>query len=241
MDDLVRLGNKNDGGYLLRKSDLLASKLLLSFGIETDWSFEKEFISKVDIKLDAYDASTNFSLFIYQSLYLLYKFKPLKSLKKILSFIEFKKFFSDNKFFHKKFLGDFKDERYISLETILSKLKTNNIFIKIDIEGSEYRCLDTLIEFQEKYTSVIIEFHDVDCNLKKIIKFIKNFKLNIVHIHVNNYTPLTNNYIPKTIEVTFSSQIVEVNKSPNLPNKLDAPNNPELTDYKINFKKLFIE
>ncbi len=42
-EDLVRLGNTNDGGYVVRKQDINDAGNLISLGISFDWSFEKEF------------------------------------------------------------------------------------------------------------------------------------------------------------------------------------------------------
>ena len=39
--DLIRIGNDNDGGYLVDKNSVLKSKSLIAMGISTDWSFEK--------------------------------------------------------------------------------------------------------------------------------------------------------------------------------------------------------
>ena len=41
--DLIRVGRDNDGGYIVPKSIILKSKSLLSYGINKDWSFEKDF------------------------------------------------------------------------------------------------------------------------------------------------------------------------------------------------------
>ena len=43
--DLVRLGGKHDGGYLVSREAVLASKSLLSLGIAYDIEFESAFIS----------------------------------------------------------------------------------------------------------------------------------------------------------------------------------------------------
>ena len=237
-NDLIRLGNKFDGGYLVRLSDVMSSSRLLSFGIDTDWSFEKDFVKLSKKGLDAYDASTNLKLFFYQSFYLLFKRKPFESFAKLLSYFRFKTFFVGNKRFKRKFVGDFKSARYIGLKSILEQIKENKIFLKMDIDGSEYRCLDHLITFQDKFSSVIIEFHDLDCNLEKIKNFVSKFKLDIVHIHVNNFTPITTKNLPQTIEVTFTSQKINSSNKPRLPNKLDSPNKSNMNDYKIIFKKI---
>ena len=238
VDDLIRLGNKFDGGYLARMSDVISSSRLLSFGINTDWTFEKDFVRFSKKGVDGYDASTNLILFCYQSFYLLFKIKPLQAFAKLISYFSFKTFFVGNKRFIRKFVGDFKSESFISLKSIFDEIKENKLFLKMDIEGSEYRCLDYLIKFQDKFSSVIIEFHDFDCNLEKIKLFLNKFKLDIAHIHINNYTPLTDKNLPQTIEVTFTSQKISSNIKPKLPHALDAPNNSNLNDYKICFKKI---
>lgn len=54
-DDIVRLGKDNDGGYLVNYADVLKSKNLLSFGIGSDISFEKDFIRLNDVQLQSFD------------------------------------------------------------------------------------------------------------------------------------------------------------------------------------------
>src|SRR5208283_3632311 len=41
--DLIRLGSKYDGGYVVPRSCVIESDMLLSFGISSDWNFEKDF------------------------------------------------------------------------------------------------------------------------------------------------------------------------------------------------------
>ena len=41
--ELLRIGNKNDGGYLVEKSSFQNSDFLIGLGINDDWSFEKKF------------------------------------------------------------------------------------------------------------------------------------------------------------------------------------------------------
>ena len=43
---LHRFGKDFDGGYLVGKDTILNSDTLISFGINDDWSFEKDFIKK---------------------------------------------------------------------------------------------------------------------------------------------------------------------------------------------------
>ena len=43
--DLVRIGSLNDGGYLVEKNSFMNANCLISFGISTNWDFEKQFLS----------------------------------------------------------------------------------------------------------------------------------------------------------------------------------------------------
>ena len=49
--------------------------------------------------------------------------------------------------------------------------ETKPVFFKIDIEGSEYRILDDLINYQKVIEGLVVEFHNVDLHLEKISKY----------------------------------------------------------------------
>ena len=51
--DLIRLGSDHDGGYLVDPSSIEESKALLALGIGKNWSFEKDFLNKKTVRLNA--------------------------------------------------------------------------------------------------------------------------------------------------------------------------------------------
>ena len=55
--DLVRIGNRNDGGYLVSLADVNKTDLLLGLGVLDNWTFEKQFIKLKDVPLYTYDAT----------------------------------------------------------------------------------------------------------------------------------------------------------------------------------------
>ena len=59
--NLIRLGKNNDGGYLVEKDSLLNSQALISFGINLDWSFEKDFYYYNKCKIHCYDHTIKYS------------------------------------------------------------------------------------------------------------------------------------------------------------------------------------
>jgi len=120
----------------------------------------------------------------------------------------------------------------------------NKIFLKMDIEGSEFNWLDSMSETElEKFSQILIEFHwPFDIYRSNMLK-----KLNkthyILHIHGNNFghiVTINNNImpeikLPEVFEVTYinkklcNDSLVKM-KEIEFPTILDYPNNPNLTD-----------
>ena len=245
----IRLGKNYDGGYVVSKKAVLNSKNLISFGVYDDWSFESDFIknnNKINIFL--FDGTINFVFWIKYLVKSLYYFiKKIYSFKKLISnFLQFIKFpffilKSNVKFYGKNITRNSKKinlKKYSSISQIIEKFYLKNIFFKIDIEKNEYPILNELIKFDDRIECLVIEFHDVNKNLKKILHFIKNFKLKLIHIHINNYGPVNASGLPSVIEFTFVKKDYCKNnyKDLKLPIKnLDFPNNPDSRDKKILF------
>ena len=124
------------------------------------------------------------------------------------------------------------------MTSIFERIKSNKIFLKIDIEGSEYRILDDLIRYQDLIKGLVIEFHNIDLHMEKILNFIKNFKLNVVHIHGQNpggVDYLDRNGDPIQIELTFSSYSQYKDVIPCIPNKFDQPSDRRYEEVNLKF------
>ena len=233
--DLIRIGRDNDGGYLVEKKSFENTECLISLGINDDWSFEEDFLKKnIIIKCfdDELDEKFLLKKIIIQFIFVFYSinFSLLKkNISNYFSFLRIKKKIQFNK----------KKISYNDLNKILSQ-ETNNIFLKIDIEGHEYRILDDLLLNQKKIIGLVIEFHDCDLHLEKIIKFLNSFNLTLVHIHGNNYSVKELNRNPEAIELTFSKKSLHLNNKTNdklYPiADLDFPNSKRSPDVKLSFK-----
>ncbi len=228
--DLVRIGGKNDGGYLVSQSDIDKSDVLLSLGIGYDWNFEKDFIARKDVPLYAYDASTEEKSLLLNAMKRGFIFKP----SMLIKYFDYKNFFSKPNNRHiKKFVSSACDsDEYCTMSSIFNALQQQNIFLKIDIEGSEYRFLDTLIANQDRINGLVLELHDCDLHLHVIKNFIDKFDLKLVHIHANSACPiLLDNRLPTIMELTFSKNCTHLNEAL-LPHPLDSPN--RIGDVEIN-------
>ena len=178
---LLRLGQMGDGGYLIHKGSIKLTEKLITLGLNDDWSFEKDFLKfNKQIKVNAYDHTiTNYFWFkrFFKDCFHLMIFKKLR-LKKILDifkYLDYLLFFSKHKHYKQK-IGNKKNS--VSLNSIFQKPHKNfSVFLKIDIEGSEYDVLNNLfttgaIDLIDK---LYVEFHDVklDTNMQDEEKKLK--------------------------------------------------------------------
>jgi hypothetical protein len=237
---LNRIGGTHDGGYLIGENSLKKSETLISFGINDDWRFEKEFKTyNINCKIQCYDDKPILKYLIHKFLSEII-FLPhhrrscfIKYFKNIFDFLKIRK--KINFIQRKIFYGD--------LNLILSNIRNDNIFLKIDIEGSEYRILNEIIENQKRIIGIAIEFHDVDYHRNRIIDFCKKLDLKLIHIHPNNFAPKDRNCDPTILELTFErNPILEEkeeweNDDLIFPHKLDMKNYPLGEDIDLIFER----
>jgi len=233
--DLLRIGSKYDGGYLVERQSLEKTEFLLSFGISTNWDFEEDFIRFKNIGFIAFDGSIDENFWINQKKIAIKKSLKL-SFKKLIDYYfikkKFKSFFNSNNLKIKYISNTLNNS--MTIDQVFQLTKSNHNFLKIDIEGSEYEILNDIIRYQKRITGLAIEFHNCRLNLDKIIKFIKSISLELVHIHANNYDKDHQKNIPNTLEITFARKPVGIAEFKNLPHNLDNPN--RLKSPEINLK-----
>ena len=249
-DQLVRVGSFDDGGYVVPLISIKDTEVLISMGISDNWNFEKDFSKISNAKILAYDDSINSIYWIKRFKKDLVKFLKLKIFKprklyKMFQYIDFVLFFKKNKknkFFLKR-VGN--DKNSINFEEIFNEIKdSNKVFLKIDIEGSEYEILDQIASVKKKIQGIVIEFHKVTSNLDKIKNFLMAIDddLKLVHIHANNYSLKEFDQFPDAIELTISNinklsnKEYRTSESHEYPLKgLDFPNSKRSQEIEIIF------
>jgi hypothetical protein len=246
-EDLIRIGSKHDGGYVVTKNAVNNTDLLVGLGIANDWTFEKEFNRSVNCEVHCYDHSVSFSYFFeFAVRNFVGCFFPRMLKNKIWVImlpIRYKLFFRNEKKHFKEKIGNNSQEE-TDFEKIFSRIPDNKkVFFKIDIEGSEYQVLNGLDKFYHRISGITIELHDVDVLFDTVNKHIEKLKeyFDIVHIHINNNGGRSADNIPRVIEVTFENKKIFSGKSRlsdlqyPIPD-LDNPNAKNIIDYKISFK-----
>lgn len=173
----IRLGKDNDGGYIIAVIPDINYKIFLAGGIETDISFEEDFIKKYpDVKCYAFDGTINGL--------------PHKNDK--ITFI-------------KKNIGSTNNIHETNIHDIINA--HDSFFIKMDIEGGEIPWIKSLSDGQiNKFEQIVMEFHfpftdaevDVFNNLNKTHY--------MIHFHGNNCCGVRNHKgvdIPNVFECTY--------------------------------------
>ncbi|OCP19464.1 MULTISPECIES: FkbM family methyltransferase [unclassified Ensifer] len=197
---LIRLGSPRDGGYVVSERAVRASRLLISMGLNDDWQFEKEFRKLADVGVVCFDHSVTWKFwlryYVEQALRLRWA--------RLTRYLDYRWFFSRPGVEHRPIRIGYDQPGEVSVAGLLKEFTGNDIFLKIDIEGSEYRILDDLVKYSDRFTSVVMEFHDIDLNRDRIARFVEgmaNFK--IVFLHANNYGGSDGQGDPLVIEMSF--------------------------------------
>ena len=223
--DLVRVGKNHDGGYLIPESDIERSEVLLSLGINDDWSFETDFHRYRNAPVFAFDASVNQRFFFQRVLKTSVRLDRtfVRALK---SCVTYGQFFQGSRVHVMKFVADDQvGDSFISMAEVFKYTSSNRLYLKIDIEGSEYSILDSVLKYADRLTGLAIEFHDCQLHLDEIRDFVEAFELRLVHVHGNNYAPPENPLdAPHVLELTFS-RYADTLPVALQPHPLDQPNN----------------
>ena len=244
--NLARFGGAGDGGYVLSDNVPLLSECLLSFGLGANIDFELS-IKKANplIAIDVFDHTVEIPN-KKQARVNLIKSLLHRNLTHYKNYMHFYK--SYYAVFHtrnhqKNKITDFKFNDYdIEIDDLLAKTLGSSIILKIDIEGDEYRILRSITKNVDKFTAIIVEFHNIGICLTNFEKYVKDISMShvIEHVHANNYSDLTSCGLPDVIEVTFIRKDLHQSgeKENRYPiDKLDYPNTERRSDFTIEWIK----
>ena len=251
INDLIRLGNNRDAGYVVSQSALNNCSCLISFGMAENFTIEEDFIKlSHDKKIHIYDHAIN-DMYFYKRIYksikrLLYFKSNFKNiLSKLKDFKNYQKIKNNNRIKHfKEKIGPSGVDKITSLNEVINRFDSSDkVFLKSDIEGDEFKFLKDLSSQSDKIHLVVVEFHFLDKNRKEfketIIELRKNFHL--IHLHGNNYSSYCDDGLPKVLEISFINKkyyhVEDGAYSLSFPIKnLDFPNIEHEKDLEFSFK-----
>lgn len=271
LNDLIRIGHAFDGGYVVNTTSVLHSHFLISLGVNDDWSFEKDFMRRqLILTVLCFDHSVSRDIFLNRLQDAFNEIFSLRFMLSILSlnirgirrrlsavkrwtkiYMDFRSFFTGKsaRLIPKGVSNINEDNRFITLDDIFKmipreELLENSIFVKMDIELSEFRVLPQLAQFSKYVSGMVVEFHDLDILWSDFVELMSQLRkhFEITHIHGNNFGGLIpDSKIPKVLEVTFLNKTLipeaqEVSRTIRYPIPgLDFPNDPSGEDYALEF------
>lgn len=186
--DLIRIGKKNDGGYVML-DDFKKKSIAYSFGIADDTSWDEE-VAERDIDIYCYDPSI--------------KCLPVQHER-----LHFEEFGIAGK--------DKMEDKLLSMESILKRNgheNGDNMILKMDVEGAEWEFIENIPKsVLEKFSMISFELHGmlVDSLNDKILSALE--KLNDTHqaiwVHGNNNGNVGvagDILMPSFLEITYVSR-----------------------------------
>lgn len=249
-NNLIRLGRKADGGYVVDKDIVEKTNFLITFGMGPDWSFELDYIklnNKINIFMYDYTVSSApylKEIWKYSRRLITFRAKAkdvkdrINYLKNYLNFFKLK----NVNFYSEKITYPIKDKIDTDIEKVFSRIPSQeNVILKSDIEGSEFEVIDEISKFSSRIKMLIFEFHWLDKNEEIFLRSIKKLQkdFDVVHIHGNNHCEKLSTGLPITLEMTLVNKNIKSNEATyvkDFPIKnLDFPNNPYKKDLSFSF------
>ncbi len=246
-ESLGRIGDTNDGGYVVPLEAITAAGALVSFGLAHNWTFERDFKSlNPGAIVHCYDHTVSLLTAFQYSFGQLLRFvvqRRTSALRRAFRWIDYLLFFrADRKHFKQRVWRD-RQFNSVTIEDVFGRLPSEcQVFVKMDIEGGEYRVLDDLLSRSKNIVAMAIEFHDVDIVPQMFNSFVEKIKrdFHLVHIHANNMGGVAPFNFPIAPEITFLNK--RFFKSAPLASRLtypvpglDRPNYPQFPDFTFEF------
>lgn len=260
LPDLIRIGNEFDGGYLVPRSALERTDALISFGVGNDWSVE-EAVHRLrpTIPIHSYDHMVGAPVLVRQRRYALQallkagaqflvgwasiaslrtKYSRYQRVRELCS--SYQLFFRESRIHYRERVFNRKElSGYVTMDDVLARLPSaRSIFLKMDIEGGEYRIIGDILKHAERMVLLVIEFHETEpyrsVFVDRVLDICKRFR--IVHVHGNNFSGVAPDGLPETLEITFvNRQLVQSDvRRTRLPLEgLDFPNDPTRAELSI--------
>ena len=201
---------------MLPRSVLASSRSLLSLGVEANWEFEEGALAlNPALNVTCVDGTTSPGIIRARALKELgraaLRLRPVKfarMLKLLGRSRAFKRFFAAHEFLS-LMVGPTPGPGAATLPELLARVRQNDpdrwVFVKMDIEGSEYDSLSAAGRLG-RVAALVIEFHELGRNWTRFVATLDALGQDFViaHIHGNNHLGcIPGTTVPETLELTL--------------------------------------
>jgi hypothetical protein len=276
VDDLIRLGRDEDGGYVVSARTIDTADVLVSLGVNDEWSFEDAFCARRP-EAGVYAVDGTVSAATFEDRRTTHAFKAVQSALHFRRYLtrhhgeiarkwgrtarEFRRLFDQpGRHFVRSMICDSErlglardpERSEITWDQLVGRIDAERVtrtpsklFVKMDIEGAEYRVLPMMVRDAARITGITIEFHDTDLLWERLYEDVQLLlqQFVVVHAHGNNYMPLNaGSTLPRALEVSFvnrslvgATELETVNDRTYPLIGLDYPNCPDRADFRLDF------
>jgi hypothetical protein len=246
VEDLIRVGGSSDGGYVIPEALLREADVLISMGLGYNWQFEKDArVLNPAIRVHVYDHTVSEKLFnreyIAEVAALLTGKVGVAHVKRRRRRLrDYRAFFGTEATHFRERIHDRKDSDSVDIPTVFARAGEGLVFVKMDIEGAEYRVLEDVVSQADRILGMAIELHDLGplrLVFERTMEVVRR-RFEIVHVHANNFMPLYRDGFPEALEITVArkDRVRGTRRRKELPlPELDRPNDPGRPDYRLTF------
>ena len=195
--NLIRLGRKADGGYVVDKEIVHNTNFLITFDLGPVGLLNNYIKHNPNIKIFMYDYTVSSFPYVKEIWKYLRRFLTFRAklkdvldrvtyLKNYLNFLKLK----EVNFYPEKITFPIKEKIDTDIDKVFSRLPVDaKVVLKSDIEGSEFDVIDGILKYHSKIKMIIFEFHWMNKNEKIFLESLSKLKnkFNIIHIHGNNH------------------------------------------------------
>jgi hypothetical protein len=244
--DLIRVGSAADGGYVVAQSSVSATSYLVSMGLSDDWSFEEAFADEARCSVIVYDPSVTGAFWARNYLSRIRRLGGIRDLLPpsayALRYLAYRRFFDGVRATHIRSGIGYDDDftGSVSLQTAMDGILGDRCFLKVDIEGSEYRILQAIADLQQRFSGIVIEFHDVDLHRARIDSFVRELdRQTLINVHPNNGGRVDPTGDPLLLEMSWvRSDLFEpdvTGRCGDIARRLNRKNVPSYPDLELTF------
>jgi hypothetical protein len=217
---LRRIGKQNDGGYVIPELAMQEADVVIGYGISYDISFEESAAAIYGKPSYGFDCTC----------------PPIQSQQQSCHFVP------------SCIVGDKSSHSFSNFGTFSEHLDLigatdKRVFIKMDIEGSEYETIPDILKRAIQITGIVLEVHFMEPHeIAQALYLMQrlNEEFLLVHVHANNGCRLcfsagnVEGGIPRLLELSYINRRLvagyEVSQIQRHPTSFDQPNAPNISD-----------